>query len=77
MAMQTLGYSGYIKVDHERIQKDVEGLMDLNKDGVVDEEDGKQALDKLKIFREHSGFRCNSQRFHPSYSIQTRTTEID
>lgn len=47
MAMQTLSYSGYIKVDHAQMKKDVENLMDLNKDGKVNKEDGQQALDKL------------------------------
>mmetsp|Transcript_18666 Transcript_18666/g.24492 ORF Transcript_18666/g.24492 Transcript_18666/m.24492 type:complete len:91 (+) Transcript_18666:318-590(+) len=47
MGLQTLSYSGYIQVDHATIKKDVENFMDLNKDGKVDEEDGKEAMNKL------------------------------
>lgn len=47
MTLQTLNYSGYIKVDHEKLKKDVEGLMDLNEDGQVDEKDLAVASDKI------------------------------
>lgn len=48
MTLQTLSYSGYIEVDHVRLQKEVTNLMDLNDDGKIDHEDGKQVFDKLK-----------------------------
>eukprot|EP00542_Grammatophora_oceanica_P017442 CAMPEP_0194029650 /NCGR_PEP_ID=MMETSP0009_2-20130614/3325_1 /TAXON_ID=210454 /ORGANISM="Grammatophora oceanica, Strain CCMP 410" /LENGTH=189 /DNA_ID=CAMNT_0038669379 /DNA_START=66 /DNA_END=635 /DNA_ORIENTATION=+ len=47
MALQTLSYSGYIQVDHSRLKKDVEGFMDLNKDGKVDAGDAELAKEKL------------------------------
>uniref|UniRef100_A0A7S4JYV9 EF-hand domain-containing protein n=1 Tax=Odontella aurita TaxID=265563 RepID=A0A7S4JYV9_9STRA len=47
MTLQTLNYSGYIQVDHEKLKKDVEGLMDLNNDGKIDEKDLAEASDKI------------------------------
>ena len=47
VALQSLQYSGYIKVDHSAIKSSVEGMMDLNKDGKVDQEDMEQASGKL------------------------------
>ena len=45
--LQTLSYAGYIDVDHTQLQKDVEKVMDFNKDGKVDAKDGEQAMDKV------------------------------
>jgi len=47
MALQGLSYAGYINIDHSKLQKEVEGMMDLNKDGVVDAGDAEVAKDKL------------------------------
>jgi uncharacterized membrane protein (Fun14 family) len=47
MSLQTLSYYGYIDVDHVAIQKDVENMLDLNKDGKVDGKDGTIAQEKL------------------------------
>lgn len=41
VALQTLNYYGYVKVDHGQLQKDFSDFLDLNKDGKVDAEDGK------------------------------------
>jgi len=47
IALQSLSYNGYMNVNYGKIQKDVENIMDLNKDGKVDEKDAKVAYDKL------------------------------
>lgn len=46
VTIQTLSYKGYLQVDHVKIQKQVEGLLDLNEDGKVDVADGKIAFDQ-------------------------------
>jgi|EP00979_Chaetoceros_neogracilis_P004187 uncharacterized membrane protein (Fun14 family) len=46
-ALQTLSYAGYIDVDHTQLQKDVERVMDLNRDGKVDGKDGENAMNKV------------------------------
>ena len=48
LALQTLAYNGYIDVHHEKLQKQVEGMLDRNNDGVVDSEDLKGMLDDVK-----------------------------
>ena len=48
LALQTLAYNGYIDVHHEKLQKQVEGILDRNNDGVVDSEDLKGMLDDVK-----------------------------
>ena len=45
--LQTLSYAGYIDVDHTQLQKDVERVMDFNKDGKVDGKDGEHAMGKV------------------------------
>jgi len=45
--IQSLSYSGLIKVDYEGVQKKVESVFDLNNDGKVDEHDLKFAQDKV------------------------------
>lgn len=47
MTLQSLAYAGYIQVDHSALKKDVEKVFDLNKDGVVDDKDGKLAYDQV------------------------------
>jgi uncharacterized membrane protein (Fun14 family) len=47
MALQTLSYSGYVEVDHGKLKKDIEGMMDLNKDGKIDREDLNKASDDI------------------------------
>jgi len=46
--VQTLQYNGYIKVDYQGIQKDVESYMDLNGDGKVDAKDAELGFEKMK-----------------------------
>lgn len=48
--VQTLAYSGYLVVNHEKIKKDVERQLDVNQDGTVDENDVQNLYDKaIKI----------------------------
>jgi uncharacterized membrane protein (Fun14 family) len=47
IAVQSLSYNGYMIVNYEKVQKDVERLMDLNHDGKVDEKDAKVAYEKI------------------------------
>lgn len=47
MALQTLSYSGYVEVDHGKLKKDIEGMMDLNKDGKIDKEDLNKASEDV------------------------------
>ena len=46
-ALQALSYSGYIKVNYNKISDDVKNLLDLNNDGDVDEKDGQRLYTKL------------------------------
>ena len=48
LALQTLAFHGYIDVHHEKLQQQVEGLLDRNGDGVVDSEDLKSALKEVQ-----------------------------
>jgi len=45
--LQTLSYNGYIKIDQERVKESVEGLLDLNHDGKIDEKDTAIAYKKI------------------------------
>lgn len=47
VCLQTLSYYGYVTVDHKRIEQQVESALDLNQDGVVDQEDAKLAFQKV------------------------------
>ena len=47
MGLQTLSYMGYVEVNHNQLKKDVESMLDLNKDGKVDQEDAKAGYDKI------------------------------
>jgi uncharacterized membrane protein (Fun14 family) len=44
---QTLNYFGYIKMRHDKFKENVENVLDLNKDGKVDESAFQQYFDKL------------------------------
>jgi len=46
--IQSLQYSGYIDVNYKGIQKDIEGMMDLNKDGEFDVKDVELGINKVK-----------------------------
>lgn len=35
-------YMGYVQVDHGALKRDIEGLLDLNKDGKIDQEDAQE-----------------------------------
>jgi uncharacterized membrane protein (Fun14 family) len=47
ITLQTLSFYGYVKVDHNQLQHDFNDLLDLNKDGKVDTEDGKLIYNKV------------------------------
>ena len=46
--MQALAYNGYIEVHHEKLQEQVQELLDRNHDGVVDSEDLRSVLEDVK-----------------------------
>mmetsp|Transcript_29214 Transcript_29214/g.43087 ORF Transcript_29214/g.43087 Transcript_29214/m.43087 type:complete len:187 (+) Transcript_29214:104-664(+) len=48
MTLQGLQHMGYIEVNHGALKSQVENLMDLNKDGKVDEKDAQEALDRVQ-----------------------------
>mmetsp|Transcript_12401 Transcript_12401/g.12489 ORF Transcript_12401/g.12489 Transcript_12401/m.12489 type:complete len:202 (-) Transcript_12401:242-847(-) len=45
ISVQYLAHYGYLQVNYEQMEKDVEGMLDLNKDGKLDEKDLKYAYD--------------------------------
>lgn len=47
MTLQTLSYSGYIQVDHQKMKKDIYNNLDFNEDGKVDEKDRDIAVNKV------------------------------
>ncbi len=47
VTLQSLSYAGYLKVDHGALKKDVEKVLDLNKDGKVDDKDANIAYNKV------------------------------
>mmetsp|Transcript_3136 Transcript_3136/g.4850 ORF Transcript_3136/g.4850 Transcript_3136/m.4850 type:complete len:189 (-) Transcript_3136:140-706(-) len=47
MVVQGLAYNGYLKVNHIQIKKDIEELLDINKDGQIDSLDFKAVYSKL------------------------------
>jgi uncharacterized membrane protein (Fun14 family) len=52
MALQTLSFYGYVKVDHGQLQRDFNDLLDLNRDGSIDKHDGKHAYEHvLKVLQ--------------------------
>ena len=46
--LQTLAYHGYIDVNHEKVARQVEEILDRNGDGVVDSEDIKSVVEELR-----------------------------
>ena len=48
LGMQTLAASGYVTVDHAKIQHRLEELMDRNKDGKVNASDLKDVVESAK-----------------------------
>lgn len=47
VTLQTLHYYGYIDVRHDKFKQTVENAFDLNKDGLVDKNDGQQVFNKV------------------------------
>lgn len=47
ITLQTLSYSGYIQVDHEKLKEKIENILDLNEDGKVDGDDVELAQKKI------------------------------
>jgi hypothetical protein len=47
MTLQALSYSGYVQVDHVKIQESFREALDLNDDGSVDGKDRAIATDKI------------------------------
>jgi uncharacterized membrane protein (Fun14 family) len=47
MTLQALSYSGYVQVDHVKIQEHFRTALDLNDDGSVDGKDRAIATEKL------------------------------
>jgi uncharacterized membrane protein (Fun14 family) len=45
--VQALAYNGYIVVNHDKLKKDTESMLDLNNDGKIDEKDLQVAYDKV------------------------------
>mmetsp|Transcript_9648 Transcript_9648/g.16535 ORF Transcript_9648/g.16535 Transcript_9648/m.16535 type:complete len:299 (+) Transcript_9648:238-1134(+) len=46
--LQTLAYQGYVDVNHDKLAKQIEGVLDRNGDGVVDGEDLRSVVDDLR-----------------------------
>ena len=46
--LQTLAYQGYVDVNHDKLAKQIEGVLDRNGDGVVDGEDLRSVVDELR-----------------------------
>lgn len=51
---QCASYAGYIDVNHKKIEKDVMGVLDLNKDGQFDSKDVDDAYKKVMKVLEYS-----------------------
>jgi hypothetical protein len=58
LAIQSLSSRGYLHVDHHRIRKDFETILDVNKDGEVNSHDVKAFFTKVA--------RCVLDDSHPS-----------
>jgi uncharacterized membrane protein (Fun14 family) len=48
VTVQTLAYNGYVKIDMEKLNKDVNSKLDLNNDGKVDMKDAEFAYEKVR-----------------------------
>ena len=47
MTLQTLAYKGYIQIDHGKLKEEMYNMMDFNKDGQIDLDDGQIALQEI------------------------------
>ncbi len=47
ITIQTLSYNGYIQVNMDKLEKDVDSIMDLNHDGKVDIKDAEVLYNKV------------------------------
>ena len=47
VTLQSLSYAGYLQIDHGALKKDVEKVLDLNKDGTIDDKDANIAYNKV------------------------------
>ena len=47
VTLQSLSYAGYIEVDHGKLKKEVENVLDLNNDGKLDDQDASSAYNKI------------------------------
>jgi uncharacterized membrane protein (Fun14 family) len=45
--LQTMSYTGYLNVDYNKVQKDIENALDMNGDGVLDIKDGEMVYNKI------------------------------
>jgi uncharacterized membrane protein (Fun14 family) len=48
LGLQSLAYAGYIDVHHDKLQKQVEEMLDRNKDGVVDSDDLRSVIEEVR-----------------------------
>ncbi|KAL3804472.1 hypothetical protein HJC23_002511 [Cyclotella cryptica] len=53
LTLQALAYNGYVDVNHEKISKEVEKILDRNQDGKVDAEDLKGVIEEIRKVAEH------------------------
>ncbi|KAL7506277.1 hypothetical protein ACHAXN_003573 [Cyclotella atomus] len=53
LGLQSLAYSGYIDVNHQKIAGEVEKLLDRNQDGKVDVEDVKGVIEEVRKVAEY------------------------
>mmetsp|Transcript_3316 Transcript_3316/g.5524 ORF Transcript_3316/g.5524 Transcript_3316/m.5524 type:complete len:201 (-) Transcript_3316:156-758(-) len=54
IVVQAMSYNGYINVNYGGIQKDIENLLDLNKDGKVDAKDVEHGMNKIQDMLEYN-----------------------
>eukprot|EP00428_Durinskia_dybowskii_P079019 CAMPEP_0170361404 /NCGR_PEP_ID=MMETSP0117_2-20130122/3788_1 /TAXON_ID=400756 /ORGANISM="Durinskia baltica, Strain CSIRO CS-38" /LENGTH=162 /DNA_ID=CAMNT_0010615767 /DNA_START=117 /DNA_END=605 /DNA_ORIENTATION=+ len=52
--VQAMSYNGYIKVNYDGIQQDIENFLDLNKDGKVDAKDAEFGFNRIKDVLEYN-----------------------
>mmetsp|Transcript_19208 Transcript_19208/g.21967 ORF Transcript_19208/g.21967 Transcript_19208/m.21967 type:complete len:199 (-) Transcript_19208:162-758(-) len=48
IVLQGLQHAGYVHVDHTKFKEQIEGVLDLNKDGIVDKKDASIAFNKIQ-----------------------------
>jgi uncharacterized membrane protein (Fun14 family) len=54
VVLQSLQYSGYVQVDHGKLRKDMERILDLDQDGKVGQDDVKIGYDKIMKILEYN-----------------------